>query len=126
MSRSRTAEFARHSASWLLLILCIALLAWRIDYRVEQCEAASPTSPAVVAYFDANERNAASLDEMHLDPHTRFGPDYSHLRLDLDSVTAVIFQARETASRPPEIPPVLPGLFVRSTSNLPNPPPTLA
>lgn len=124
MSRSATAQLARHSTNWLLLVLCIALLAWRIDFRVEQCHASTPSSPAVVAYFDVNERGVASLDETHLDLHTHVVDENAQLRVDLHSLTATLDRLTTRMRRSLEKPPVASGPFIHPVSTFPNPPPS--
>ena len=123
MSRSVQARFARQSTSWLLLVLCIALLAWRIDYRIEQCHSSHACAPAVVAYFDANERNVVSPGETNLDLHTRADAESYAADFNADGPAAHVVAATERTSGPPENPPVVAGSFIQSFASLPKPPP---
>jgi hypothetical protein len=118
MSRSETARFARSSISWLLLILCTSLLAWRISSRMEQYHPSSAGSPAAVAFFDANERNIASFDITQ--PQLRLVAEEHHRLFCLDS-PEVLPQLTDTSQ--PDTSAVLPDIFLYSVSLFSNPPP---
>jgi hypothetical protein len=123
MSQSRTARLARNSTGWLLLLLCTVLLAWRIDFRIEQYHLSSVATPTAVAFFDANERNIATLDETHFSLGARFVQEHPHFLADADHPAALAVQLTETSRRRPETPPVLSGSLVHSVPLFPNPPP---
>jgi hypothetical protein len=124
MSRTMTARLARKSTSWLLFLLCITLLAWRIDFRIEQCQPSSVSAPATVAFFDVNERNAATLNETHFNVCARFAADQPRLLVVVDPLAVSTAHLMETDRRRLETPPLLSGLFAVSIPLLPNPPPT--
>ena len=124
MSRSGTARLARNSTSCLLLLLCTALLAWRIDSRVEQYHPSDSKVPNAVVFFDANERNVATLDEAYLSQSPRFLAELSHLVLDVDDLVSAQNQLMQTNQYWPETPPVLSRIVDVSVTLLPNPPPT--
>jgi hypothetical protein len=123
MSRPGTARLARNSTSWLLILLCTALLAWRVDFRIEQCHPSS-VAPAAVAFFDTNERNIATLDKAHSDERVHFVAEQPHRLVDLDNPAFGPVQLTETDRRRPETPPVLSRLVDLAVPLFPNPPPT--
>jgi hypothetical protein len=48
------------ATTWLLLFLCISLLGWRYNSRLEQYRPPAAGSSATISIFDANERNYES------------------------------------------------------------------
>jgi hypothetical protein len=121
MLRSETARFARRT-SWLLVFLCTALLAWRVDYRIEQCRASSAQTHTAVAFFDTNERNLASVDAALAYVH--FASEAPQLLFCVGSLAAEPQQ--QTKLRRPETAPALPDIPLHSFSLYANPPPSLA
>jgi len=124
MSRSGTARLARNSTSWLLVFLCIALLAWRIDSRVEQYRPSNLAAPSSIAFFDANERNIATLDAAHLNLRPRFSADQPHLILDASDLVSARGLPTYTNKGWPDTPPVSSRVVDFPVPLLPNPPPT--
>jgi hypothetical protein len=125
MSRSEAARLARNLRNQFLLLLCIALVAWRIDYRIQQNHVSSVGSSSAVAFFDANERNIATLHEAKssLRSHSIAGP--FHLILDVDRAVSLLIEETQTGKhqRWHETPPVLSRYLDDSVLLLPNPPP---
>jgi hypothetical protein len=106
----------------LILFLCISLLAWRLDSRVEQYHHSSAGPRAVVAFFDANERNIASFDTAYSQPRCVAG-DHDQLFFLARPETVLIQQPfsrerLETQTAPPDV-------FFYSAPHFPNPPPSL-
>ncbi len=119
MSRSETARLARSSTGWFLLFLCTSLLAWRISSRIEQYHPSSAGPPAAVAFFDANERNTASLDVAQ--SQQRFVAEEHHQLFCLDSPE--VLPLLLTDRRQPDTSTVLPDILLSSVSLFSNPPP---
>jgi hypothetical protein len=108
----------------LLVFLCIALLAWRIDSRVEQyCPSTSAVPTSVIAFFDANERNIATFYEAHLSLRPSFFAERPHLILDAGDLVSTRGLPTETNKGWPDTPPVLSRVVDFSVPLLPNPPP---
>jgi hypothetical protein len=57
MSPSETRQFSWNATSWLLLLLCLSLLGWRYNTRLEQYRLSASRSSVTISIFDANERN---------------------------------------------------------------------
>jgi hypothetical protein len=125
MSRSRSARFARNLAPWLIVLLCSAMLAWRIDTRIEQYHPSGIGTRAAVAVFDANERNTATLAETHFKVHARLVAEHPVDHAEVDGIAALALRLMEAGRRRPESPPVLLGSDVQPVSLFPKPPPPL-
>jgi len=104
--------------------LCIALLAWRIDSRVEQYRPSALAVPTSIAFFDANERNIATLDAAHMNQRPRFSAGRPHLILDAGDLVSARGLLTETNQSWPDTPPRLSRIVDFSVPLLPNPPPT--
>jgi hypothetical protein len=105
--------------------LCIALLAWRINSRFEQYRPSTSAVPSsIIAFFDANERNIATLDAAHLDQRPRFSAERPHLVLDAGDLVSAQGLLTETNQGWPDTPPRLSRIVDFSVPLLPNPPPT--
>jgi hypothetical protein len=63
MSTHSIERSAWSSTKWLWIFLALSLIAWRVSSRTQQYHPsiASPVQQAQVSYFEANERNAASM-----------------------------------------------------------------
>ena len=126
MPRSGTARLARLSTGWVLLVLCTALIVWRIDFRVGQCRPSSFGNTGAVAFFDANERNLATLDETQLALGWRsVAEQQSSLGHSAHPPLRAACAAKPVLSRL-EKPPALRDIFPHSISLFPNPPPPLS
>jgi len=113
------------STGWVLLVLCTALIAWRIDFRIEQCRPSGFGNTAAVAFFDANERNLAKLDETQPAPGWRsVAEQQSSLGQSAHPSPRAACAAKPLLSSF-EKPPALKDIFCRSVSLFPNPPPPL-
>jgi hypothetical protein len=117
-SKSKAARSVLGSTLWLTVLLCASLLAWRLDFRVAQYHPSSAS--AAVAFYDANERNTASLD-------TAFPQSLVVLsdRVQLFSLAPLEKALALPSARPdgPDTPTALPDLFLCSASLFSNPPP---
>jgi hypothetical protein len=65
MSPHSIKRFDRSLSKWLWMLLALCLIGWRVGSRVEQYRPsiAFGSHQAQITFFDANERNKASLDE---------------------------------------------------------------
>ena len=121
MSPSETARTIRRAPTWLLLLLCTSLFAWRIHSRIEQYHP-TPASTGAVAFFDANERNIVSLEASCVPLHTASDPIATLISFDRP-------QPRRAPSldrnQPPNHP-VLPAILIHPAPLFSNPPPTFA
>jgi hypothetical protein len=86
---------------------------------MEQYHPSSAAPPAAVAFFDANERNIASLDVAQ--SHLRFVAEEHHRLLCLDSPEVLPLQLKDRCQ--PDTSTVLPDLLLYSVSLFSNPPP---
>jgi hypothetical protein len=86
---------------------------------MEQYHPSSAGSPAAVAFFDANERNIASLDVAQ--SQLRFVAEEHHRLLCLDSPEVLPLQPTDRCQ--PDTSTVLPDILLYSVSLFSNPPP---
>ena len=120
MSRLETARMARNSTSWLMLLLCTALVAWRVDFHIEQYQLPSVSIPAI-AFFDANERNLSTRYESS--PSPDLFTERCGLILVVDGLTSARSQLTKSNQSLPETPPMLSRVADVSVPLLPHPPP---
>jgi hypothetical protein len=106
----------------LLVLLCAALLAWRVDFRIEQCHPSTARVPvsASIAFFDANERNIASLDAPCAQPHS-----VAETRSFAFCAVSRPPLLQRTDRWSPEASPTLPDIPLTSVALLANPPPSV-
>jgi hypothetical protein len=118
MSPHETARSSRNSTVFLLILLCLSLLGWRVSTRLEQYRPSVAGRSAAVNFFDANERNIASIDEARSTSRDVAG-EQDWLFLAVRFVPPVQptrrFQ-RDTRT-------LLPPIYVDSVSLFSNPPP---
>jgi len=69
MSPSEKRQFSWSATTWLLLLLCLSLLGWRYNTRLEQYRISAPGSSVTISIFDANERNYALAHGTGTQPH---------------------------------------------------------
>ena len=108
------------STTWLWILLAICLIGWRVSSRVEQYHpsVACAEHQAQVAFFDANERNIASLDASR--SHSRLAAE----RIDrLFPVAGVEPLVQPSYERQSEDRTVLSPIYFNSVSLFSNPPP---
>ena len=126
MSRLDIARFARKPTSWFLLFLCLSLLAWRINFRIEQCQLSNAGTPVVVAFFDSNERNMTFLDEMELNLRAPNAAGHLPFESNVDSSVVSFLQTTATHRCQRKDPVLaLSIVFVFSAPLFSNPPPTV-
>ncbi len=118
MSPFEIARELRRATTWLLILLCISLIAWRLDSRIEQYHPSSTGSPASVAFFDANERNIISLESSRLPLHPASEPPDT-----LASLEHLQLHPAQPIHRIRLDQPVLPAILIYSVTLFSNPPP---
>jgi hypothetical protein len=122
MSPFETARRIRRATKWFLVLLCISLIAWRLNSRIEQYRPSTPVSTAAVAFFDANERNITTLEASCVPLHSA-----SDLIATLVSLDRPQPQRAQTIYRnQPLNHPALPTILIHTATLFSNPPPFLA
>jgi len=108
------------STTWLWILLAICLIGWRVSSRVEQYRPsiASMGHHAQVTFFDANERNIASIDASRSD--LRLVAEQIDKLFPIADVEPLV---HPTNARQWEVRTALPPIYVDSVSLFSNPPP---
>jgi hypothetical protein len=120
MSPLERARSSRRAPTWLLVLLCISLLAWRLNSRIEQYHPSTAASTAAVAFFDANERNITSLEASREPSHP--APRQAHTLVSLDRPQPRRPQPIDRDRLPHH--PVLPAILIHTATLFSNPPPS--
>lgn len=118
MSPHKTTRSTWTSTAWLLMFLCVSLLAWRLGARVEQYRPAGAGRSVTVNFFDANESNIASSDEAGRP--TRSGAEACDRLFRAVVVAPPVWAARSFEQ---DSGPALSSLCVQPVSLFSNPPP---
>jgi hypothetical protein len=118
MSPHETARSSWNSTAFLLILLCLSLLGWRLSTRLEQYHPSDAGRSATVNFFDANERNIASIDEAR--SHSRQAAEEQDLLFYVVRFEPPVRLARRGH---PDTRTLLPPIYVDSVSLFSNPPP---
>jgi hypothetical protein len=122
MSPFETARSSGRAPTWLLLLLCLSLFAWRLHSRIEQYHPSTPASTATAAFFDANERNLTSLEASCVPLQSASDPIATLVSLDRPQPRRVRVIDR---NQPPNQL-VLPAILIHTAPLFSNPPPAHA
>jgi hypothetical protein len=122
MSPHSLERSAWNATKWLWLCLAICLIGWRVSSRVDQyhCSIVSVAHQGQVSFFDANERNRASLDASR-SPSRQVAEESDRLLpvVDLEPAVSVFYERSRDHGA------LLPPIYVDSVSLFSNPPPNL-
>jgi len=120
MSTHSMERSAWSSTKWVWILLAICLIGWRISSRVDQYHPSIVSSghQAQVSFFDANERNIASIDATR--SHSRLVVEQTDRLLPVAGLEPPV---RATYRRQWEDRTALPPIYVDSVSLFSNPPP---
>ena len=123
MSPHSMERSAWNSTKWMWILLAICLIGWRVNSRVEQYHPSIGRAghQAQVVFFDANERNIASIDAVR--SHSRLVAEQIDQLFPVAGLEPLVQSAYESQW---EDRTALPPIYVDSVSLFSNPPPSLA
>ena len=120
MSPHSMTRLNRSTTKWMWMLLALCLIGWRVGSRVEQYRPsiAFGSLQTQVTFFDANERNKASLDESR--SRSRAIAERTDCRLPVAGLEPPVHPAYRSQW---EDRTALPPVYIDSVSLFSNPPP---